>query len=96
MQVIEVPLAQIKVKDRFRKDLGNIDSLAETIKDKGLIQPITIDQNYNLKAGERRFRACERLKMHTIPAIMRKIAGVVDALEIELIENTQRKDLHPR
>src|SRR5262245_13118532 len=89
----EVPLAQIKVKDRARQDLGDIDGLAKSIQEKGLLQPITVDEHYNLRAGERRFRAHQAAGIPTILAIVRPGAGKLDALEIELLENVQRKDL---
>jgi ParB/RepB/Spo0J family partition protein len=90
----DVPLKEVKIKDRFRKDLGDIAGLADSMAEKGLIQPITLDQHMNLKAGERRFRAAERLKWTSIPSIIRQFTDVVDALEVELVENVQRKDLH--
>lgn len=93
MQIREIPLKDIKVKGRIREDKGDIAGLAATIRTKGLIQPITVDQNLKLLAGERRYLAHVHNKANTITAIVRQTDGVVDALEIELLENTQRKDL---
>lgn len=93
MQVKEIPLEQIKLKDRTRVKLGDIDGLAAAIEEKGLLQPITVDQRYNLLAGGRRYLAHEKLKKATIPCIIRQTSGVIDALEVELIENVARKDL---
>lgn len=93
MRLEEVPLSKIKNKDRARKDKGDISGLAANIKAKGLIQPITLDQHYKLLAGERRLLAHIHNKAETIDAIIRETGGPVDAKEIELYENIQRKDL---
>ena len=93
MIVREVPLDQIIIKDRFRIDKGNVEALAGTIKEKGLIQPITIDQHNRLLAGERRFLAMKHLGAQTITCIIRQVQGKIDALEIELLENVMRKDM---
>lgn len=93
MQVIEVRLEKIKVKDRAREDKGDIEGLAEAISRVGLLQPITLDQSYNLIAGERRYLAHRLLRAETIKAIVRPINEQVTALEIELLENIARKDL---
>lgn len=93
MQVKDIPLRDIKVKDRARIDMGDIEGLAASIEEKGLIQPITIDQRGNLLAGGRRLAAHEHLKRLTIPCIIRHVTGIIDAMEIELVENVQRKDL---
>lgn len=77
--------------------LQALDELARSIKEYGVIQPITVrqlsDKGYELVAGERRLRACKLNKMEFIPAI------IIDSLEqdsamIALIENLQREDLH--
>lgn len=87
--------------ERRRIEYGNIDSLAESIKEKGLIQPIAVSLNpegsekpYLLLAGGRRFKATEKINMLEIPC--RIFDEPVDDLlyrEIELIENIERKDL---
>jgi ParB-like chromosome segregation protein Spo0J len=51
----------IKVGDRFRRDMGDIDTLAESIRARGLLQPIVVDPSGNLIAGERRLQACVHL-----------------------------------
>jgi len=94
LEVREIPLTQIKVKNRARIDKGDIVGLADSIKEHGLLQPVTIDQHMNLIAGERRFLAHQHLKLQVIPAIQRHIDGIINAAEIELVENIQRKDLH--
>lgn len=87
-----VPLKKVKIEGRSRQELGNIEELAATMKDKGLLQPIVLNQFYKLLAGERRFRAAEFLEWTEIPAVVHHTSGTLDALEIELIENSARKD----
>jgi DNA modification methylase len=64
-----------------------------SIREKGIIQPITVTPDYVLVAGGRRLRACQELGMETIPCIIRKIEDELDYREIELIENAARKEL---
>lgn len=87
-----VKLEDITVSDRAREDFGDIEGLMESIKAKGLLQPITITTDGKLLAGGRRFRACSELGFLTIPAIIRESEDAVDAKEIELMENVFRKD----
>jgi len=93
MKVQEILLSNIKVKDRAREDKGDIEGLAAKIKELGLIQPITVDKNMHLIAGERRYLAHRLLGWDKIQAVVRDIDGEATALEIELIENVARKDL---
>lgn len=87
--VMETRLDQIKIGIRARKDLGDIDLLAASIQQLGLLQPIGIDQNYRLVFGERRYRAFKKLGMETIPA---RIVHVDSLLQAEHAENEIRKD----
>src|SRR5690554_7002883 len=77
--------------------LQALDELARSIKEYGVIQPITVrqlsDKGYELVAGERRLRACKLNKMEFIPAIIIDSLGQ-DSAMIALIENLQREDLH--
>lgn len=93
MQVKSIPLDSIKVENRYRSDKGDIEGLAETIKEHGLIQPISVDQNFRLLAGERRYLAHKHLGMLTIDAVIHEVIGKIAPLEIELIENAERKDM---
>ena len=72
MQVRQVRLADINVKDRVREDKGEIDRMATSIKEKGLLQPITVDEEIALVAGERRLLACRMLGRDEIWAVVRK------------------------
>ncbi len=74
-----------------------IDELAESIREKGIIQPIIVRENgdkYQIVAGERRFIAAKRAGLKTIPALIKNVEDE-EAAEIALIENIQRKDLNP-
>lgn len=83
----KVNINLITVGDRYRKDLGDIDALANSINVLGLLQPIGIDSNYALIFGERRLRACQQLGLDTIGA---RIIHV-DNLAAEHDENEIRK-----
>lgn len=75
-----------------------IDELAQSIREKGIIQPIivrAVEDGYELIAGERRLIAARRAGMDKIPAIVKEITEEKDLLEIALIENIQREDLNP-
>lgn len=56
-----VLIEQINVGERFRKDLGDIKSLADSIAELGLLQPIALSENYELVAGQRRLEARKSL-----------------------------------
>ena len=74
---------------------AEIEELADSIKEKGVIQPIILRKNedsYEIIAGERRFRASQIAGLKTIPAIIKKLNNH-EALELALIENIQRSDL---
>lgn len=81
-----------------RKDLGDLADLALSIREHGLIQPIVVEPSetgrFRILAGERRFAACRNLGLNTIPSIVRS-AAEQSRLELQLVENLHRKDLHP-
>lgn len=95
-QIHPSPFApQAKRRERFTEE--EINELAESIRQKGLINPITIRRNaegFELVAGERRWRASQQAGLTQIPAVIRRLTDE-DALEIQLLENLQRKDVHP-
>ena len=73
-----------------------IDELADSIMERGVLQPILLrphGDGFEIVAGERRWRAAQRARLHTIPAIVREIDDST-AAEIALIENVQREDLN--
>ena len=80
-------------------DAEQIDALAESIREKGVLQPILArpldgPDRYEIVAGERRWRAAQKAQLHELPVIVREI-GDSDALEIALVENVQRQNLSP-
>jgi hypothetical protein len=86
-KIVMVRVDDIKVGDRFRQDLGDIEGLAESIKRNGLLQPIGITSDNKLVYGERRWRAFKFLGRDEIPAIIID----VDQLRAEYDENLVRK-----
>lgn len=78
---------------------ADLSSLAESIKEKGILQPILVrrdadlPESYEIIAGERRWRAAQLAQLHEVPIIVRELTDR-DALEIALVENLQRKDLN--
>jgi ParB-like chromosome segregation protein Spo0J len=95
-QIVSVPLPQIKVGERHRKDMGDLASLAASMKERGLLQPVAIRPDRTLVAGARRLEAARLLGWDRISVY------VADGLEqeIELLlaerdENTCRKDFTP-
>ena len=73
-----------------------IEELADSIAERGVLQPILVrphDDGFEIVAGERRWRAAQRARLHTIPALVREIDDST-AAEIALIENVQREDLN--
>ena len=87
--IIEVAIEHVVVQDRFRKDFGDLDGLAASIKELGLLQPIGIDSGYRLVFGERRLRACKQLGQDTIKV---RFVNLDSLLKGELAENEFRKD----
>jgi len=88
---VPIPVGSIKIGSRFRKDLGSlkIASLAEDIRQIGLLHPIVINQNRELIYGQRRIEAFKLLGKSEIPA---HIVNLDDIVKGEISENTQRKD----
>lgn len=86
-----VNIADITLDDRYRKDLGDIEGLTASIAEKGVLQPITLNTDLKLLAGERRYTAAKAAGLTQIPALLRAIEGEVDEREIELFENIHRK-----
>lgn len=87
-----IPIKDIKVKRRVRKDLGDLSNLKESLKLYGLMNPITLNKKYELIAGERRLQAAKQLGWTTINANIIDNISEVEQLEMELEENNQRKE----
>jgi len=87
-----------RFQPRRNFDDAELEALAQSIREKGIIQPLLVrlvddaEAAFELVAGERRWRAAQRAGLHQVPVIVRPL-GNVEALEIALIENLQREDL---
>lgn len=83
-------------RKHFAED--DLESLAQSLRDKGLLQPIVVRPSstggYEIVAGERRWRAAQRAAIHDVPVLIRELDDR-ETLEIALIENVQRADLNP-
>jgi ParB family chromosome partitioning protein len=95
-----IPIAQIQPNpDQPRRhfDEAAIDELADSLKQRGLIQPLVVRPIghgvYQIVAGERRWRAAQRAQLHDVPAISRDLSNA-ETLELAIIENIQRQDLN--
>jgi ParB family chromosome partitioning protein len=78
-------------------DESKLQELAESIKEKGILEPLIVrrvDRGYELIVGERRWRAAQKAGLKEVPVWVKQVEGS-DALEISLIENLQREDLNP-
>lgn len=96
-----LPLAQLtagKYQPRQHFNQEALDELADSIEKHGIMQPIVVratgKDQYEIIAGERRYRAAQLAKLKTVPAIVRELDDT-KALEMALVENIQRKDLNP-
>jgi len=85
---MEVRIEEIKIGERFRKDFGNLEELAESIAEIGLLQPIGIDSENRLVFGERRIKACQILGWEVIPA---RLVDLDLLIKGEFAENELRK-----
>lgn len=98
--VNELPISSIepnKLQPRKYFDEDRLKELAESIKEKGLIQPIVVtkkeNDKYEIIVGERRWRACQIIGLKRIPALIKE-ASNFELLELALVENIQRHDLN--
>lgn len=93
MDYLEIPVSEIIFEDRIRTDLGDLETLKNSILEFGLLQPVLIDKHKRLLAGGRRFSAFRELKLPTIPCcVVNEDLEKLKATEIELLENIARKD----
>ena len=89
---MQVLVDDIIARRRIRKDLGDIDALAESLKHYGQISPIVISNRNVLIAGGRRLEAAKRLGWRTINAVIMENPTEITRLELEIEENMQRRD----
>ena len=95
-----IPVDKIRPNpDQPRKLLGDLRDLTESIKEKGVLEPLLVrfmprDDCYHIISGERRYHASRAAGLREVPCI-EKVADDGETLELALIENLQRKDLTP-
>ncbi len=95
-----IPLNKIRPNpDQPRKALGDLRELTESVREKGVLEPLLVrfvprEDAYHIISGERRYHAARAAGLREIPCI-EKIADDAETLELALIENLQRKDLTP-
>ncbi|MFH1446062.1 MAG: ParB/RepB/Spo0J family partition protein, partial [Chloroflexota bacterium] len=100
--ILQIPIEKISPnpqQPRGTSNLADLEDLAASILEHGIIQPIIVTQagntdTFTLVAGERRWRASQLAGLKTVPAIVRT-ATQQEQLELALIENIQREDLNP-
>jgi len=99
--VSKIQLKDIKPNpDQPRRDFNekSLDELCSSIKEKGIITPITVREHagtYEIIAGERRWRAAKKAKLRSVPAYVINIKNASEMMEVALIENIQRENLNP-
>lgn len=91
---MQIPIDQITVKKRIRKDLGDIDALVDSLRRFGLMNPILLNKKYVLIAGGRRFHAAKILGWQTINAVVIDADDELTRLEYEIEENLQRREFN--
>lgn len=100
VELIEMKMilpSQFAIRDKFQRNDPDFETLAKSIHEHGLLQPILIrplQQGFEIVAGHRRFRACRSLRWRFIPAKIRELSDK-QAFEIQLTENIQRKTMDP-
>lgn len=101
LQVVDITrLVPNPDQPRRRFDEEELEDLARSIAEKGIIQPLVVRPNpdeegsFQIVAGERRWRAAQRARVDRIPVIVRDLSDM-EVLEIAIIENVQRADLNP-
>jgi ParB family chromosome partitioning protein len=98
----EIPVEAVRPnrdQPRRRFDEAELEALAQSIREKGVLQPILVRPSaqggdYEIVAGERRWRAAQRAGLRTVPALIRSLSDA-EVLEIAIVENVQRTDLSP-
>ncbi len=89
-----------RLQPRRRFDEASLKELADSIREKGILQPILVRpipelaEHYEIIAGERRWRAAQMARLHDVPILVRDLSDA-ESLELALIENIQRADLNP-
>ena len=92
LPTIEIPVDSVIVGDRIRADFGDIEELARSIDDHGLIQPIVVTSDHRLIAGERRLRAHRFLKRTVIKCVYLEVVDEAHLTILEASENIIRRN----
>jgi ParB/RepB/Spo0J family partition protein len=99
-ELLNIPVGEIGLTDRARQEYHLDEDFLSSIREKGVIQPITVKRNiegsdtrFSVLAGGRRYSAVKQLGIETIPCLVRDSEGTLDDREIEFLENAQRRDL---
>ncbi len=98
--ILQVDIDKLTVSEfqpRKYLDPEGIAELASSIADKGIIQPLVVrtkDNGYEIVAGERRFRAAQKVGLSSVPVVVKDLSDQ-ETLEIAIIENLQRENLNP-
>ncbi len=87
-----ISIEAIRLKSRIREDLGDLETLKSSIREHGLFNPVLVDSQYNLIAGERRLRAARELGWKQIEVRVMDSLDEVALLDVEVHENLLRKD----
>lgn len=87
-----IEIEKIIVQDRIRKDFGNIEELSSDIKENGLINPPVVTPEFELIAGERRYRAMKHLGWQQIEVRVMSVQDALHKLKLEISENENRKE----
>ena len=89
---MKIPIEQITVKKRVRMQLGDLQSLMESLDTRGLMNPVTVNRAYELIAGHRRLESARRLGWDMIEVRVVEARDELGMLELELEENLHRLD----
>ena len=97
----KVPIEFVRANPRNPRKLfseGELAELADSIRERGIIQPIVVRSrgadSFEIIAGERRWRTAQRAGLHELPIVVLDVSDA-EALELAIIENVQRSDLNP-
>ena len=85
-------IEDIKIKKRIRKDLGDLTSLIDSLRNHGLMNPVVITKNNELIAGHRRIESAKVLGWKSIDVMVLDKISELEKLELEIEENVTRKD----
>jgi len=91
---MKVNIDDIVVRERIRKEMGDVESLADSLRQYGQITPIVINKKFALIAGGRRLQAAKHLGWKTINAVILDSVDELECLELEVEENMHRKDFN--